>query len=372
MADRLQLLEPAPLLDQGREQFKQVQESITSRLEIPVEPGCLGLLFRRSSDGLTLPFRCDSWDCKTCGPRKGRRVARAIRLTCMEIGLDHLITLTLPGRGHRLRGDPVASREAIGPMWNALRTYLRKHLGAFDYVVIPEWQKDGTCHLHFATDRRVPWKLLSKAWASLGGGFVFCSPKREMRNAEDVGREIGKYLTKAQDNPKNTPTTWMCKDEGGFRRRPWHRYWPSRGVGRAITRTLREAGQEDAVDPPREDSWEVVIPVDWGHTVDYPPFKGHRVPLVKGCPGHLETDSNCCHRDPPWTRCVCGGPAEDPFCQGEYDEGGQVLRSQEDSEDRWINPFIRDSVSGLKSGPEGSLDPFLRDRPPPEEVLVDG
>ncbi len=300
-----------PSLEQGQEQLKQAQKSITSRLELPVESGCLGLLFRRQSDGLTLPFRCDGWDCSECGPRKGNRVARAMRLGCLEHGLGHLITLTLPGRGHRLRGDPIASREAVGPMWNSLRTYLRKHgqLGE-DYITVPEWQKDGTCHLHLATDRRISWDVLSKAWARLGGGFTWCSPQREMRNPEDVGREIAKYLTKVQANPKATPTTWVCKEGGGFRRRPWHRYWPSRPVGRTISRFLEDARQDDAVDPPPDDVWEVVVPVEGGEgIVDYPPFKGHILPNVEECHGHLWTDTDCCHGDPPWTKCLCGGPA---------------------------------------------------------------
>ncbi len=280
-------------------------------LEVQGTAGCLGLLYRRRSDGLTLPFRCDGWSCPECAPVKGRRVARAVRLAALKMGLAHLLTLTLPGRGNPLRGDPVGSRRAVGPMWNALRTYLRKHGYLERYLAVPEWQKDGTCHLHVGTDSEVPWKVLSRAWARLGGGFVWVSPKRTMRDPEDVARELAKYLTKSAAHPESWQTAWTCKEEGGFRRRPWHRYWPSRSVGRAITRHLEGARLEDAMDPPRDgETWELVRFIEGEDTRDLPAFHARADPTISGCPGHLETGRTCCHGTPGLTTCRCGGPAE--------------------------------------------------------------
>ncbi len=332
-------------LERGLEQIKRAPpKSLFSCLGeeiLLVEPGCLGLLFRRVSDGLTLPFRCDGWSCPECAPVKGRRIARAIRLAALDMGLDTLTTLTLagrrPARRHGtgtlippspVRGDPVASRRGISEKWNALRTYLRRapswawkvglpvprgHRYLDDYLAVPEFQKDGTAHLHLGTKGALPNELLGEAWASLGGGFTQVSNRRTMRGPEDVARELAKYLTKAIDLPDEKQgagfTTWACKEGGGFRRRPWHRIWPSRPVGRAIRAHLEETREEDAIKPPGT-GWELVTPIEGVPTTDYPQFQARKEPTIKECPGHLETASECCHAVEGLWRCLCGGPAE--------------------------------------------------------------
>lgn len=194
-------------------------------------------------------------------------------------------------------------------MWNRLRTYLKKAGYLNEYLTVPEWQKDGTCHLHVGTDSVVPWRVLSESWARLGGGFVWTSHKRTMRNPEDVARELAKYLTKSAAHPEHWQTAYRCKLGGGYRRVPWHRYWPSRPVGRAIRRNLQATETEDAVRPPQEDAWELVRFIEGVDTRDLPPFKAVQVSVVEGCPTHLEEETECCHGVPGLHRCICGGPA---------------------------------------------------------------
>ncbi len=317
-------------LERGLEQIKRAPpKSVFSCLGeeiLLVEPGCLGLLFRRVSDGLTLPFRCDGWSCPECAPVKGRRYARAIRLAALDMGLDTLTTLTLPGRRPArrhgtgtviapspVRGDPVASRRVISEKWNALRTYLRKKGLLADYLAVPEFQKDGTAHVHLGTKGALPDEVLGEAWASLGGGFTQVSNRRTMRGPEDVARELAKYLTKAIDLPDEKQgagfTTWACKEGGGFRRRPWHRIWPSRPMGRAIRARLEETREEDAIKPPGT-GWELVTPIGGIPTTDYPIFQARKEPTIEECPGHLETAKECCHAVEGLWRCLCGGPVE--------------------------------------------------------------
>ncbi len=312
-------------LERGLEQIKRpgVQDDIGT---VAAQGGCLGLLFRRVSDGLTLPCRCDGWSCPECAPVKGRRIARAIRLAALDLGLDTLTTLTRPGRrparrhgtGTKIapspvRGDPVGSRRVISQRWNALRTLLKKWGYLEEYLAVPEFQKDGTAHLHLGTKGALPEEILGEAWASLGGGFTQVSNRRVMRGPEDVARELAKYLTKAIDLPDGKqgagPTTWACKEGGGFRRRPWHRYWPSRPMGRAIRAHLEETREEDAIKLPGT-GWELVTPIADVPTTDYPPFQARKEPMVPGCRGHLREATECCHGVEGLWKCVCGGPAE--------------------------------------------------------------
>ncbi len=128
-----------------------------------------------------------------------------------------------------------------------------------------------------------------------------------------MARELAKYLTKAIDLPDGKQgagfTTWACKEGGGFRRRPWHRYWPSRPMGRAIRAHLQETAEEDAIKPPGT-GWELVTPIAGVPTMDYPRFRARKEPMIPGCRGHLREATACCHGVEGLWKCICGGPAE--------------------------------------------------------------
>ena len=251
----------------------------------------MGLLYHRKSDGLTVPFGCGSWGCPDCGPKKANKLAMAVRLVCVEKGLRYLNTLTLGGPIRDLRPD--AKRAAVSAMWNPLRTWLSKEgylVGG--YYAGFEPQGDGTVHLHFATNRPIPYDVLSEAWSRLGGGFVWCSPVSEESTPEEVGRYLAKYLTKNAGEP----TPWdvvHCTDPIGTRKKPWRRYLCSRDVGDFI-RSVMDSHVESG------DTWEVVQPVPRAGGVGYVPFAGRpRRLIIAGCPGHMMNEpweGHCHHQ----------------------------------------------------------------------------
>lgn len=168
------------------------------------------------------PFRCGSWRCKICGPKRAYRVRSGIGRKAQELGLVFFWTFTLPGKGAAVRGNPVLSRSALPQMWRALKEVLRRRLGRFSYIAVPEPQKDGTAHLHVVMSCWIPKEVLDEAWARLGGGFTWV----ERVDVQRSGNYLSKYLSKTWKT--DAPWDERYLDDGGtLRYRSWRRWWES-------------------------------------------------------------------------------------------------------------------------------------------------
>lgn len=191
------------------------------------------------------PLRCGQWDCLRCGPSHARAVRVGLYRACLKFGMRDVITLTLGSTLHDV--SSLESRTAASAMWNAFRTLLRKRGFLGHYCVIPEWHQDGTCHLHVAAniegllaaegwDYGAVQAWLSKEWAGLGGGFVWYAAGSGREHSERYSAAyLSKYLSKAQvQRPPWDDSRW-CTERGGFRKRPWHRYWCDRETGSVIS-----------------------------------------------------------------------------------------------------------------------------------------
>lgn len=183
------------------------------------------------------------------------RVRRGIYWAVRRLGLSGVLTLTLPADLHRPETlqEAIASRRAAQVAFNRFRTFLRKRGFMGDYVSVPEAHGDGTCHLHVAfndlslvaafggyrTDSmRKAQAFLQDAWTRAGGGFLWWGHGKKGDGFRNAAAELSKYIGKSigpvgKARPPWTEARW-CTVEGGFRKRPWHHYWPSRKAGAII------------------------------------------------------------------------------------------------------------------------------------------
>ena len=177
------------------------------------------------------PFRCGSWRCSECGPKRAFRVRSGIVKKAQSLRLRFFWTFTLPGRGAAVRGNPRLSRSELPQMWRRLKEILRRRLGSFSYIAVPEPQKDGTAHLHVIMNRWISKEVLDEAWARLGGGFTWA----ERLDVQRSGNYISKYLAKTW----KTDAPWderVLDSEGVLRYRPWRRWWESYDAERVLVR----------------------------------------------------------------------------------------------------------------------------------------
>jgi len=153
------------------------------------------LVLQHHQATLLLPKLCGRWNCKTCGPRKARR----LRVRLEQTAPTRLITLTL-------RADPTVSPEAqlrkANRAWSILWRRYRRQFGeaAVGYAKIVELTKAGTPHLHIIAN--VPYvhhAALSASWRELTGSFIV--DIRRVRQRKGIAGYLSSYLTKALDVP---------------------------------------------------------------------------------------------------------------------------------------------------------------------------
>ena len=134
---------------------------------------------------------CKCWRCSYCGPRRAKRVKRAIRESAEQLRLQRLVTLTLDPK--RIPPGRSAVRY-LRACFDQLRvTWRRRFLEAPQYIAVLEFQKSGSPHLHILVDRWMTQAWLKHAWESLGGGWSVDVRYVDIHN---VARYLSKYLTK--------------------------------------------------------------------------------------------------------------------------------------------------------------------------------
>jgi hypothetical protein len=137
-----------------------------------------------------LRLGCKSWSCGRCGPRKAKRLRKAITERATEKGLSRFLTLTLDPADC----TPEESVRYIRSCWNKFRVYLkRRYRTRLSYIVVLELQKSGYAHLHILIDRFIEQGWISDAWQSLGGGRIVHIKQVDIHR---VAPYLSKYLTK--------------------------------------------------------------------------------------------------------------------------------------------------------------------------------
>ncbi len=138
--------------------------------------------------GEWLPFRCKSWRCLACGPRKARRLRNQIGVWAEEKQLTRLMTLTLDPQ--QVQGDVYAH---LSDVWRKFRVYLARQYGRVSFIWVMELQKNGNPHLHVLVDRFIHQKWASRTWDAVGGGRIV-----DVRyvDVQRVRAYLAKYLSK--------------------------------------------------------------------------------------------------------------------------------------------------------------------------------
>lgn len=152
---------------------------------------------------------CKRWDCPRCGPRKARRVRKAIIDRASALNLRRFLTLTLDPR----KCTASESATYIKKCWTKFRTYLKRKHGHVTFIAIIEFQKNGYAHYHILVSHYLRQEWVSQAWQAVGGGRIVNVKQVDIQR---VAPYVSKYLSKELLI-------------GGFRRKQ-RRYTTSRDV----------------------------------------------------------------------------------------------------------------------------------------------
>jgi hypothetical protein len=165
---------------------------------------------------LTVPFFCGKWTCDRCGDKKFKKLyARTMNgeisqaIPGFRPQYSHkLLTLTLPGEEYRDKHTPKSALKDIADKWDKMNRAMKKKLGAFHYLRVVEFQKDGFPHYHVLLSGRVivPKGILNefrRYWTEkYGMGNIDLQKGKSAKVKKMVGY-IMKYLRKAPaDLPK--------------------------------------------------------------------------------------------------------------------------------------------------------------------------
>ncbi|MBG0918990.1 MULTISPECIES: hypothetical protein [Bacillales] len=178
------------LLDLGKNNSTDAENVENDRYDCT---GAFDDMYFEGPEGETAPYRCDSWDCYTCGYRMRQNLIEEIqRITAERSELSRILTLTLDPA--KAPDNQERQHHHITDRWNALRTRLKREIGDFSFIWVREEQESGLPHIHALVSRYLPQKVVSEAWGELGGGEIV-----DIRAIDDVRKAahyVGKYLTK--------------------------------------------------------------------------------------------------------------------------------------------------------------------------------
>ena len=193
----------------GRRDFRADLVSGLSSLDGPEEQlrepaptldSCIpGWAFYNRREGKVVPFRCGSWRCRECAPKRAVRLAERIRSEAVEKGCTRLLTLTLrAGRVPRRQ-----SADYIWASWRRLRDVWRHRGWSVSAIAVLEYTQRGTAHLHVLVSHYLDQRRLSADWkaATRGSYIVHVQQVDEQR----VSAYVTKYLSKALDTGSEHP-----------------------------------------------------------------------------------------------------------------------------------------------------------------------
>lgn len=165
-----------------------------------------------SEAGDVVAARCNTYACESCGPRKARRLGRAIAdwVETHCTGGASFWTFTLTNRFSRSVDE---HRRQMAKAWHYLWREIRRTLllspkqrGA-QYISVVEAHQSGFVHRHALVDVYLPQRLLQAIWESacrhaLGvedpkAHVGFCFVRFVPQGGRQVARYVAKYVTKS-------------------------------------------------------------------------------------------------------------------------------------------------------------------------------
>jgi hypothetical protein len=130
-------------------------------------------------------YRCKSWRCKKCSVDLAQKQFRKIQASLESMKYAVFLTLTFDGK--ELTNDKAEEKE--GKMWNALKIYLERKFGKFEYYWTREWQVN-TKMLH----KHVLITGNRELWEACAGVFNEPDAKREMRRKTGQYYDVKKWI----------------------------------------------------------------------------------------------------------------------------------------------------------------------------------
>jgi len=161
-------------------------------------------------DGDVIPASCNTYRCDVCGPRKARRLARAIdqwiRSECAGGARFWTFTMT-----NRASANPAEHRKQLQRAWHVFWKELRRCPALSDaqrkarYIAIRECHESGYIHIHALVDRYLPRNLLQPLWDGIcakvlglqnqPAGFLWV--QLVPSDVRSLTRYVTKYVTKS-------------------------------------------------------------------------------------------------------------------------------------------------------------------------------
>jgi hypothetical protein len=158
-------------------------------------------------------FRCKSYACGWCGPRKIRQLRRRIVHHALMHGLQRFLTLTLDPKKLNPGWDTEQEITYLFAAWRKMRVYLQRKLGkSLVFIAVLELQGNGHPHLHLLVGSYLPKGWISASWQALGGGWA---TRIVFADVHRVAAYLSKYLTddSLHDLP---PGTRRCSTSRGL------------------------------------------------------------------------------------------------------------------------------------------------------------
>ena len=177
---------------QSNDRVREHSGAVSSSLD-SVKTNCnkrLGAWFYANTEtGEMVPFRCKSWNCDECGPRKAKRFRHQVGVWAEKRKLNRLVTVTLDPK--KLGSDPYAY---LSRCWHKFGIYLARRYGKVSFIWVMELQRNGNPHLHILVDRFIPQAWLSRTWDAIGGGKIVDARRIDVQRIRPY---LAKYLNKA-------------------------------------------------------------------------------------------------------------------------------------------------------------------------------
>jgi hypothetical protein len=181
---------------------------MTTPARQPACPHTRGYLV--APDGDVIPASCNTYRCDVCGPRKARRLAKAmwqwVQRECTGGARFWTFTMT-----NRASANPTEHRRQFQRAWHAFWKELRRCPALSNaqrrarYIAIREVHQSGFVHVHALVDRYLPRSLLQPLWDGIcarilglqgqPAGFVWV--QLVPNDARGLARYVTKYVTKS-------------------------------------------------------------------------------------------------------------------------------------------------------------------------------
>lgn len=173
--------------------FNNTKHNCNSRRAKKPNCGCYTLIGAVKGEYAHHRFRCKSYTCGRCGPRKIRLVRKRIASRAVEHGLQRFLTLTLDPKKLRPEWGVREKTSFLYAVWRKMRVYLQRKLGrSLAFIAVVELQRNGNPHLHLLVGSYLPKAWISQAWQALGGGW---STRIEYADVHRISAYLAKYVT---------------------------------------------------------------------------------------------------------------------------------------------------------------------------------